>query len=96
VVHHHPSPRRDAGGRRRLLLRNALWCAWLRRPAPAALRLTLLLAWRARRDPALAAAVAGALAGAPWILRRRRVVPAHVEGGLRLLEMNGTPGAKHE
>src|SRR5581483_12008916 len=31
VVHHHPSPRRDAGRRAHLLLRNALWCAWMRR-----------------------------------------------------------------
>ena len=40
VVHHHPSPNRDAVSRRWHLLRNALWSAWLRRPlhAPSAKR----------------------------------------------------------
>jgi len=32
VVHHHPSSLRDVASRRRLILRNGLWCAWLRRP----------------------------------------------------------------
>src|SRR5204863_2196992 len=31
VVYHDPSILRNARGRRRLLIRNALWCAWLRR-----------------------------------------------------------------
>ena len=86
VVHHHPSTRREAGRRRRLLLRNALWCAWLRRPAVTALRLTLATARTHLADPALAPALAAALAGMPWIVRRRRVVPREVEQGLRALE----------
>ncbi|MCC2641509.1 MAG: hypothetical protein K0S45_1922 [Nitrospira sp.] len=32
LVHHFPSQNRQAEDRRRLLLRNALWVAWLRRP----------------------------------------------------------------
>src|SRR5690606_26210424 len=32
TVHHYPSARRDARLRHRLLARNALWVAWLRRP----------------------------------------------------------------
>src|SRR5204863_5798610 len=36
VVYHDPSILRNARGRRRLLIRTALWCAWLRRPIPAA------------------------------------------------------------
>jgi len=87
IVHHHPSTQRQAARRRRLLLRNALWCAWLRRPAPAALRVTLALVRARRRDPALVPALAAALAGAPWILRHRRVVPREVERGLRTLEL---------
>ena len=94
VVHHHPTPGRDLTRRRQLLLRNALWCAWLRRPAPAALRLTLRLVRSRWRDPALAPALAGALAGAAWIARHRRVIPMKVERGLRALELNGTGGAR--
>jgi GT2 family glycosyltransferase len=82
VVHHHPSPRREQDRRRRLLLRNALWCAWLRRPAATALRLTLATARAHAADPALAPA----LAGLSWIVRRRRVVPLELEESLRLLE----------
>jgi N-acetylglucosaminyl-diphospho-decaprenol L-rhamnosyltransferase len=85
VVHHHPSPRRKAADRRRLLLRNALWCAWLRRPAPSALRRTLaLLGQRPRRDQV--PAMLQALAGLPWILRHRRVVPDALERELHRLE----------
>jgi GT2 family glycosyltransferase len=86
AVHHHPSPRREAGRRRRLLLRNALWCAWLRRPAASAGRLTLRTMHAHRADPALAPALASAVTGIPWIVRRRRVVPDEVERGLRRLE----------
>jgi GT2 family glycosyltransferase len=95
IVHHHPSPRREADRRRRLLLRNALWCAWLRRPVPAALRLTLALVRAGRGDPALVPALAAALSGVAWIVRHRHVAPASVERGLRALELNGTPGARH-
>jgi GT2 family glycosyltransferase len=86
VVHHHPSPRREQDRRRRLLLRNALWCAWLRRPAATALRLTLATARAHAADPALAPALASAVAGLSWIVRRRRVVPLELEESLRLLE----------
>lgn len=92
VVHHHPSPRRQAAQRRRLLLRNALWCAWLRRPAATALRLTLETARAHAGDPALAPALASAVAGLSWIVRRRRVVPLEIEKRLRLLE---TAGGSH-
>jgi GT2 family glycosyltransferase len=86
VVHHHPSPRRETGRRRRLLIRNTLWCAWLRRPAATALRLTLAVARAHAADPALAPALASAMAGLSWIVRHRRVVPLEIEGELRLLE----------
>jgi GT2 family glycosyltransferase len=86
VVHHYPSPRRDVSGRRAHLVRNALWFAWLRRPLGGALRRTL---WAARALPWDAASrrgFAAAVAGLPWVLRQRRVVPPEVEHGLRLLE----------
>jgi GT2 family glycosyltransferase len=85
VVHHHPSSRRERSRRRRLL-RNALWCAWLRRPAPTALRMTWALARAHLADPALGPALASALVGTPWIVRRRRFVPLEIEQRLRLLE----------
>ena len=85
VVHHHPSPRREAARRRRLVVRNAVWCAWLRRPWPSAARRSLAVLIEGARWRAPAAAL-DALAGASWVLRRRRVVPPEVEAALRLLE----------
>jgi hypothetical protein len=86
VVHHAPSRLRDARRRRQLGIRNTLWTVWLRRPAAGALRHTgSLLRW-VPPDRASAAAVARAVAGLPWVLRERRVVPPRVEQGLRLLE----------
>jgi N-acetylglucosaminyl-diphospho-decaprenol L-rhamnosyltransferase len=86
TIHHEPSPVRDADGRRRLGIRNTLWYAWLRRPLPAALRRTAWLLRTIPRDRTSAGAVAAALAGLPWVLRERRVVPPAVEARLRVLE----------
>ena len=79
TVHHHPSSYRDAAARRRLLARNALWVAWLRRPLGGALRQTLRVLGDGLRDPGLIAGCFDALRGLPWVLRNRRVVPPHVE-----------------
>jgi GT2 family glycosyltransferase len=89
VVHHHPSPRRDVVGRRRLVLRNELWCAWLRRPARTALGETARAAVAVAREPRLAPAFIQALGGARWVLERRRVVPFDVEQALRQLGASG-------
>jgi GT2 family glycosyltransferase len=86
VAHHHPSPARDAPGRRRLLARNELWFAWLRRPARAALRDTLQTLRSARSDATKARGLVDAALGLPWVLRRRDVLSADVEAMLRLLE----------
>jgi len=86
IVHHQPSPRRNSGRRRRLLLRNALWTAWLRRPLPSALRVTASLLRIAVRDHALLGTLRDTLAGGSWVVRGRRVVPATVEHGLRALD----------
>jgi GT2 family glycosyltransferase len=86
VVHHHPSPRRDSRKRRRLLVRNALWTAWLRRPLPAAAARTVAIL----RDPQARGlrlgAAAGALLGLAWVLHRRRPLPPAVEAQRRLLD----------
>jgi GT2 family glycosyltransferase len=82
VVHHHPSAARDAAARRRLLARNAVWFAWLRRPVPSALRTT----GRILRERSGRRGCVNALGGVGWVLRRRRVVPPHIEGALRRLD----------
>lgn len=86
VVHHHPSSRRDSLRRRQLLLRNALWCAWLRRPFASAWRETRRRLREAGREPQLLRGVAEAFAGLPWALTRRRVIPPRLDRDLRLLE----------
>ncbi|HEX8989687.1 MAG TPA: glycosyltransferase [Rhodocyclaceae bacterium] len=86
VVHHHPSTHRDSLRRRQLLLRNALWCAWLRRPARSAWRETRRRLREARRDPQLLRGVAEAIAGLPWTLASRRVIPPTVERQLQRVE----------
>lgn len=84
-VHHAASRARDAAWRRRRGVRNALWFLWLRRPVPAAARRS----WSLLRGASPSAALAGfaeALAGVPWVLRERAVVPADVERQLRRLD----------
>jgi GT2 family glycosyltransferase len=79
VSHHHPSPLRDAGGRRVLLARNTAWIALLRLPWPSA-RHELRQVWRLARAGGYAAELLRCvLAGLPWVLRERRVLPAEVE-----------------
>jgi GT2 family glycosyltransferase len=86
VVHHHPSSRRDVSSRNWHLLRNALWSAWLRRPLSGVLRKTGQLVRTAPRTRESWRGFAAAVAGLPWVLRQRRVVPPQVEKRFRLLE----------
>ena len=85
-IHHQASPHRDSTERRRLGIRNTLWFNWLRRPAGRALLRTMWLARTSPRDRVTAAAFGEAVRGLPWVLRDRRVLPAHVEQRFRLLE----------
>jgi GT2 family glycosyltransferase len=87
VVHHHPSSTRDSAGRRRLLSRNALWTAWLRRPFPSACRETWRLFASARSDPAAAQGFSDALSNVRWLITRRRVLSRHIECQIRMLEI---------
>jgi GT2 family glycosyltransferase len=89
VIHHYPSEERDTDARERLLVRNRLWIAWLRRPFWRALARLAATVRLSLRDRAARRALAEALAGLPWALRHRRVVPASVERGLRRLESAG-------
>ncbi|WP_031078883.1 glycosyltransferase family 2 protein [Streptomyces sp. NRRL S-118] len=85
TAHHAPSPTRDATLRRVHGLRNTLWFCWLRRPFGPALRRTLDLARTVPHDTASLRAFGQAVAGLPWVLRERRVVPPDVEERLGAL-----------
>jgi GT2 family glycosyltransferase len=86
IVHHAASKARDPRQRRRLGIRNTLWTTWLRRSLPGAMRRTRTILGSLPRDATSALAIAEAVAGLPWVIRERRVVPRTVEQGLRLLE----------
>jgi GT2 family glycosyltransferase len=86
VIHHAPSKLRDPRHRRRLGIRNTLWTLLLRRPWPAVFRRGRDVLRSAPADLATAAALLDVARGLPSVLRDRRVVPHHVEHGLRLLE----------
>jgi hypothetical protein len=66
---------RDRDARRARGITNTLWTTWLRRPALPALRRTVRLARSVPRDRVSARGFAQALAGAPRVLRHRRVTP---------------------
>ncbi len=86
VAHHHPTAGRDPDVRRRRVLRNELWTAWLRRPAAIAAASTWEAVREAATDPLARAALADAVGGLPWALRNRRRLPARVERAVRCLE----------
>jgi GT2 family glycosyltransferase len=84
IAHHHPAPS-GRPGRRWREVRNDLWSDWLRRPAPAAAASTARrLAGAPPADGARG--FVEAARGLPWVLRERRVVPAHVERALAALD----------
>jgi GT2 family glycosyltransferase len=86
TVHHYPSPRRDAVGRRQLLARNSIWVTWLRRPFISAIRETLYVLRAARTEGMISVCCIEAARGLPWVLRNRRVVPAEVEAMRRQIK----------
>jgi len=87
LAHHRPSSQRDAAARRVAETRNALWFAWLRRPARSVARVTARELRRAAREPGRWAGVLAAARGLPWVLRSRRVAGARVEHELRRLKL---------
>jgi GT2 family glycosyltransferase len=93
TVRHFPSAKRDSRLRRRLLARNALWVAWLRRPLAAAALETRRVLAGALRDPAVLAGTLEALRGIAWVLRGRCPVPPHVAALFRLAGRRRAPGA---
>ena len=86
ISRHEPSAfGRDPERRRKLVMRNRLWTAWLRRSYGGAWEATVALAREGRRNPVARAALREALAGIPWIVRERKRVSPHVESMLDLL-----------
>ncbi|MFN2569362.1 MAG: glycosyltransferase family 2 protein [Candidatus Dormibacteria bacterium] len=85
VAHHHPSASRDLTSRRRREIRNDIWTAWLRRPLGSAVETTATV----MRDAGISPwpPLFDAIAGLPWVLRQRHVVPTRVEADIRLLDM---------
>lgn len=85
-VHHQASVLRESTRRRRNGIRNTLWFTWLRRPLPAAARRTRDLVRSLPADGTSALGVLDAVAGLPWVLRERRVLPPHAEARFAALE----------
>lgn len=85
TVHHHPSPYRDNIARQVIVIRNALWVAWLRLPPAWALRETWRIKRRAPSRDAWRGGLRQALGELRWVWRSRRMLPPQVAGLVRLL-----------
>jgi GT2 family glycosyltransferase len=83
VAHHHPAGDREGSDRRRSEARNAIWFAWLRRPASVALARTIGLCSSALRDPAVRRAFVDVARDAGRLVRERRVVEPETEAALQ-------------
>jgi GT2 family glycosyltransferase len=79
VLHHHPSPIRDSGLRRRMLARNAAWVAWMRLPWRDALNATRVAIHVMRREGKFPGDAFALIAALPWALARRRVISSDIE-----------------
>lgn len=86
IVHHYPSTTsRFPQERRRLVMRNRLWTAWLRGSMSHVVKATLNLMRDALQDHVARAALCDALRGIPWVLRERRPVSAHLQPSFELM-----------
>lgn len=86
VARHIPSPVRERSARHRVVARNAIWTAWMRRPAAVAVRHTLArLSAPDLRGQRWRTAVE-TVRGLPWALRQRRLLPPQVENLRRRIE----------
>lgn len=86
VAVHEPTSQRDREARRRRVIRNDLWHAWLRRRWPAALRHTAGVAVRATHDRAARRALLDAIGGVGQVLPARRPLPRPLERQVRALD----------
>ena len=89
VAHHHPPPAPARRAKRReTQVRNALWTSWLRRPSDVVAADTARALRSLANDRVVARGFARALLGLPWIMRKRRVNPPHLEAMLRRLDQH--------
>jgi GT2 family glycosyltransferase len=79
TVHHHPSPQRDNATRRKIVIRNSLWVAWLRLPLTRALEETWRIYRSVRNHELFKNALLSALNELPWVYTKRRVLPPRVQ-----------------
>lgn len=86
VAHHHLSQIRDVARRRRHQVRNALWSAWLRRPAPSAFGATWRIASALLTDQACRSGLLDAFLGLPWVLPARDPIPASIDRQVQMAE----------
>ncbi len=99
ITRHFPSLCRDSRLRERLLIRNAIWVAWMRRPLRAAWHETSVQ-WRAARERGIAwPTMVQMVLGLPRALRYRKVVSPAVENMRALLDIAaanpGTPASQN-
>lgn len=91
VTRHLPSPNRNAAQRRHLLVRNAIWTAWMRLPLASAWQesrraLATVPDWPQRMKVCMEV-----LAGIAPVLQGRRVIPQHVQTMRHMLQGNTAP-----
>ena len=79
VSRHFPSSLRDSGLRNRLLARNAIWVAWMRRPWVRAWRETTLQLRKAYLQRDFWSVALHAMAGLPRALANRKLISQRVE-----------------
>jgi GT2 family glycosyltransferase len=93
VVHHRPvADGRVPAARRRTVLRNDLWTAWLRYPGRAAVAWSARLLWAAARRHGATTAWAAwreAARGWRWVLDERAPLPAATMADVRLVRRSG-------
>ena len=83
-VRHDPSPEgRNTVLRRRRVIRNRLWTAWMRLTTADALHITADVTVRAVSDPEFRSALIDAIGGLPWALGRRECVDAALSAQIR-------------
>ncbi len=93
TTRHFPSGLRNSSLRERLLLRNAIWVAWLRLPLRQAWRETRTLLRNASQRGLLREVVMLTMGGMLRVLRERHVVPSRVVSMRALLWAQATADA---
>jgi GT2 family glycosyltransferase len=78
VVYHYPAPRNDIDDRKKLLIRNALWVAWMRLPFFLAIQQTFRILRNANQKKIFNAGFFSAMRALPWVIKRRQILPPEI------------------